>query len=119
MKPSSPSEIAERKYRPLKKELRLFYKKIKLGMERETLPALPLLSDFMALSQLMLSYPGFGNYYYDEFRRACLAFEKYCRGKDLGKAQEAFSLIGQIKHDCHQRAQQIQIISPPPISSSS
>jgi XXXCH domain-containing protein len=73
----------------------------------------------MTLSQLMLSYPGFGDDYYDEFRGACLAFAQACRGKDLGKAHEAFSLIGQIKHDCHQRAQQIQIISPPPISSSS
>ncbi len=103
MKEQSKSEIAEHKYRPLKKRLRGFYNKIKAALNRGTLPNSAILSDFMALTQIMVSYPGFGDDYYDYFRKSCLAFEKACRENDLSKAQEAFSTIMQLKHDCHHR----------------
>ncbi len=104
MKKHSRSEIAELKYRPLKKSLRVFYKKIKAALEQDTLPDPKVLHEFMALSQIMTSYPGFGDAQYDNFTGACLAFQKACKSNDLQQAQKQLSSIMQIKHNCHHRA---------------
>ncbi len=70
-------------------------------MEQGTLPDSAVLADFVALSQIMTSYPGFGDDHYDAYTKACLTFNKACRKNELREAQETFKSIMQIKHDCH------------------
>lgn len=103
MKQTNHSDIAEQKFRPLKKSLQIPYKKIKNDLEDGRLPDSTVIAEFITLSQIMISYPGFGDEYYQEYSKACLALEKACRSKDLSAAQESFSLIRQLKHDCHHR----------------
>lgn len=67
------------------------------------MPDSKIVAEFMTLAQIMTSYPGFGDEYYQDFTRACFAFEKAYRINDLTKAQESFLAITNIKKDCHHR----------------
>lgn len=97
------SDIAEQKYRPLKKRLKIPYKKIEKDMEAGKLPLARVLTEFMDLSKIMISYSGFGDERYQEYKDACLTFEKACRAGDTALAQRQFATIKKIKHECHKR----------------
>lgn len=103
MKQQTHSEIAEQKFRPLKKSLRTHYKKIQADLGQERLPDAALLSDFIALTKIMISYPGFGDEYYEDFSKACLSFKEACKQNNLSLARKSFELIMRIKHECHHR----------------
>jgi XXXCH domain-containing protein len=96
-------EIAEQKFLPLKKQLKVPYKKIQAALDQGILPDSAVLSDFIAISRTMLSDPGFGDEYYSDYMKACLAFEKSCKKNDFSEARDSFRTVEQLKHDCHYR----------------
>jgi XXXCH domain-containing protein len=97
------AELAERKYRPLKKRLKKTFKKIKGCLERNELPPHSLIDEFMAEASVMVSYPGFGDEHYQDFTEACVALKKASDAKDLGLFAERLTHISRLKKECHQR----------------
>jgi XXXCH domain-containing protein len=97
------AELAEQKYRPLKKRLKKTFKKIKGYLERNELPPRSLVDEFMAEAAIMVSYPGFGDEHYQDFTAACLALKKARDAKDLELFSERLTKISRIKKECHHR----------------
>ena len=97
------AELAENKYRPLKKRLKKTFKKIKELDKKNELPPRSLLEDFLAEAAVMVSYPGFGDVYYQDFTEACNALKKAYKTKDLALFSKRLSDISAIKKDCHNR----------------
>ena len=97
------AELAEQKYRPLKKRLKKTFKKMKGCLERNELPPRSLVDEFMAEAVVMVSYPGFGDEHYLDFTEACLALKKARDAKDLELFTEKLARISWLKKECHQR----------------
>jgi XXXCH domain-containing protein len=97
------AELAEQKYRPLKKRLKKTFKRMKGWLERYELPPRSLVDEFMAETAVMVSYPGFGDEHYQDFTAACVALKKARDAKDLELFSERLTRISWLKKECHQR----------------
>lgn len=95
------AELAEQKYRPLKKKIKKSFKKIKEWTARNELPPRSLLEDFLAEATVMISYPGFGDEHYHDFSAACLALKKAHDAKDMELFSRRLAEISRIKKQCH------------------
>lgn len=94
-------EIAEKKYRPLKRELKKVFKEISESAERGELPAAMVMDNFMAYTEIMVSYPGFGDENYQSFSAACQKLLKAFKKDDLAGFGDALQAVKDIKRDCH------------------
>ena len=72
-------------------------------MARNDLPPRSLLDDFLAEANVMISYPGFGDEHYDDFRKACNALKDAYARKDLESFAQKMGNIAIIKKECHDR----------------
>ena len=97
------AELAEQKYRPLKKRIKKTFKKMKGCLERKELPPRSLVDEFMAEATVMVAYPGFGDEHYQDFTAACLATKKARDAKDFELFSECLAKISRLKKECHQR----------------
>ena len=95
------AELAEQKYRPLKKMMKKTFKKMKDCMDRNELPSRALIEDFMAETTVMVSYPGFGDDHYQDFIEACIALKQACDTRDFELFSERLAKISRIKKACH------------------
>ena len=96
-------EIADNKYRPLKKSLKITYKAIVNQIEKGQLPSTSLITEFMAQTRAMVSYPGFGDSHYADFTQACDSLNQAFTSKDLGHFSEELKKISILKKECHHR----------------
>ena len=86
------AELAEQKYRPLKKRIKRSFKKLKESLKRNELPPRGLVDDFMAEASVMVSYPGFGDEHYQDFSDACAALRKAREVGDLDLFSEKLAI---------------------------
>ena len=97
------AELAEQKYRPLKKRMKETFKKMKRCLERKVLPPRSLVDEFIAEATVMVSYPGFGDEHYQVFTAACVALKEARDAKDLELFFKRLTEISRIKKECHGR----------------
>ena len=97
------AELAEQKYRPLKKRLKRSFKKLKERVEKNELPPRDIIENFMAEAAVMVSYPGFGDEHYQDFKEACAALRKASEAGDFALFSEKLSNISRLKKECHGR----------------
>ena len=97
------AELAEQKYRPLKKRMKKSFKKIKELVKRNELPPRSLLEDFLAEATVMVSYSGFGDEHYHDFSEACRALKEARDAKDIEKLSLKLAEVSRIKKECHDR----------------
>jgi len=97
------AELAEYKYRPLKKKIKKTFRKMLECIERNELPPRSLLDDFMAEANVMVSYPGFGDAHYQNFIEACMVLKKAYDTKDIKLFSERLAKVSRIKKECHGR----------------
>ena len=97
------AEIAELKFRPLKKALQKSYKKIRFSLQDDRLPDARVFEQFMMETVIMVSYAGFGDEYYEGFRAACLDMEKAYKKNDLDLFQAKFNRVKELRQQCHEK----------------
>ncbi len=95
-------DVAENKFRPLKKELQTVWKIIKNSVSIDQFPEQERLDVFLALSRVMVSYPGFGDQNYKAYIRVCDEMYENFVQKDLVAFQNSFLKLKEIRHDCHE-----------------
>ena len=96
-------EIADSKYRPLKKSLKKTYKSMVKQVEIGQIPARALIDEFMAQARVMVSYPGFGDSHYKDFTLACDSLYKAFNSKELAIIKQEIKKISTLKKECHHR----------------
>lgn len=96
------TDIVE-EYRPFKQHYKATFAELTSCANQGVLPAADLLSRFMAESQQLISFPGFGDLFYAEYKQACLAMEQAVKDGQLTAFQEKLAAIRALKKACHQR----------------
>ena len=97
------AELAEQKYRPLKKRMKKSFKKIREWVARNELPPRSLVDDFHAEATVMVSYSGFGDEHYEKFTAEIDALKVARDQKDLALFEKKVADIVRIKKECHER----------------
>lgn len=89
------------KYKHLKKRMRSSFKLVfKLIHEGQTPPA-EAVESFLADSDLMIAYPGYGDEYYAQYAKACAEFKAAFESGDLARMGETIDAIAHEKSRCH------------------
>ncbi|WP_415719694.1 GAK system XXXCH domain-containing protein [Maridesulfovibrio sp.] len=91
------------KYKTIKKRMKASFKVIFKSVHAGTIPPAGVVEEFMADSQLMVSYEGYGDEYYDEYMEACEKFQQACTDSDVEAAHKACDEINSITAHCHSR----------------
>ncbi len=89
------------KYSSLKKRMRDSFKTIFKAIHSGALPPEEAVSLFLADSQLMVTYEGYGDEYYEEYITACETFKKAVEDNNLEEAHKACDNLNSIKAHCH------------------
>lgn len=101
---TAPDDGQEKpRYKKLKKRMQTTYKAIGKALSESRLPDQLTVQSFLRDALIMISYPGYGDEYYELFAQACERFSQACDGRDLSAVQAAFTEIVQLKEDCHDR----------------
>lgn len=79
------------------------FKTIGACLSDNRLPDQETVQTFIRDALLMVSYPGYGDEYYESFVAACQRFSDACEHSDWNGAQVGYSEIDQLKKDCHDR----------------
>lgn len=97
------TDVAAQDYRPFKQLLKATFAELNSCGKQGVLPSPELLSRFMAESQQLVSFPGFGDPYYDDYHAACRAMAQAVRDGSPPAFQEKLAAINTIKKACHRR----------------
>lgn len=101
--PSGTSETSPPKYKSLKKRMKGQFKSIYDSLINNALPAAPLVEAFLADSERMIAYPGYGDEFYGEYDALCTAFREAFGREDLDGCKRAVQDLNRLKKECHDR----------------
>jgi XXXCH domain-containing protein len=104
---SGDLDEAEKKksYKSLKKRMKAAFKEIAESLDHNRLPEASVLEEFLANSEQMVTFQGFGEEYYVDFTAVCNKFRDAYQRKDFRAFQMHFSELDQLKEQCHKRYQ--------------
>lgn len=91
------------KYKTLKKRMEKSFKAISASLAKDALPAKDAVDSFVADSERMVSYPGFGDEYYEEYSKVCVQFNVAFENSDLTALKEKCAELAAVKKLCHDR----------------
>ena len=95
--------LAEEKYRPLKKAMKKSFVLLKESLDSGRWPPKAALEQFLAEARVMISYPGFGDQFYEDFWQGCQALLAAHEEQDLARFRECLELVRARKKECHAR----------------
>lgn len=97
------TDIAEQEYRPFKQRYKVTFMELSACANQGALPSPEALARFMAESQQLISFQGFGDPHYNEYQQACLSLEQAVHDGSLPAFQEKLATINTLKKACHRR----------------
>ena len=96
-------DIAEHEYRLFKRHMKSTFVELTHCAEQGALPSPKLLALFLSQSTELISFPGFGDPYYDDYTQACSAMKQAVEEGSTAAFQEKLTAISALKKACHQR----------------
>ena len=96
-------DIAEHEYRLFKRRMKSTFLELTHCAEQGILPSPKLLALFMSQSAELVSSPGFGDPYYDDYSQACSAMKQAVEEGSAAAFQEKLAAIRANKKACHHR----------------
>jgi XXXCH domain-containing protein len=97
------TDIAEHEYRPFKQRYKATFAELTSCVSQNSFPSPDLLLRFMAQSQQLISFQGFGDPYYSDYMQACSAMVQAVNGGSILAFQEKMEGINALKKACPQR----------------
>lgn len=95
--------LAEQKFRPLKKSMQKHFKHLEQALQIDQLPDRATVDAFLREAELMISYPGFGDDFYDAFLSACQRLSACYMNKDRDLFRQQLAAIKTLRTNCHER----------------
>ena len=89
------------KYKTVKKRMKNSFKMIFTMIHDGQVPPREAVDSFLADSERMVGYPGYGDEYYEEYSQACRAFRKAYETGEPGAMTRAVDLLATLKGRCH------------------
>jgi XXXCH domain-containing protein len=94
-------EIAKPKYKDLKKRMRTSFKMLVKMAHDGVLPPKEAVDAFLADSALMVTYPGYGDEYYESYTNACAELKAAFESGDPERMHAAVDTLVHEKSRCH------------------
>ncbi|MBG0788957.1 MAG: GAK system XXXCH domain-containing protein [Desulfovibrionaceae bacterium] len=92
---------AKPKYSSLKKRMKTSFKVIVKMIHEDRTPPAEAVESFLADSALMVTYPGYGDEYYESYMRACDGLAEAFEDGDMEKLHRAVDALIHEKTRCH------------------
>ncbi|MDD3312131.1 GAK system XXXCH domain-containing protein [Pseudodesulfovibrio sp.] len=89
------------KYKTLKKRMKTSFNVLVKTLHEGLVPPREAADAFLADAALMVTYPGYGDEYYESFSRACAAFAAACESGDVPAMHQAIDALVHEKSRCH------------------
>lgn len=89
------------KYKHLKKRMKSTFKVLVKMIHDGQVPPKEAVDVFLEDSKLMVSYPGYGDEYYDDYTKACENFQTAFESGDVAKMHETIDVLVHEKSRCH------------------
>lgn len=89
------------KYKTVKKRMDKCFKSMGDALKKGIMPEKGEVNSFIADSELMVGYPGYGDEYYDQYAKLCVQFNVACENTDLSAMQEKYAELKAMKKLCH------------------
>lgn len=89
------------RYKDLKERMGASFKVIFKMIHQGKIPPQAAVEEFLEDSKLMVSYPGYGDPYYDMYTEACEAFAKAYESGDIVELNKAVDTLVHQKGHCH------------------
>ena len=96
-------DTAEQEYQPFKQGMKSTFSDLARCGEQGILPSVELLARFMAQSEKLVSFTGFGDQYYEDYTKACAAMKQAVEAGSAAAFQEKLAALTALKKACHQR----------------
>lgn len=96
-----PAGQGRPRYSDLKKRMGNSFKVVFKMIHQGKLPPRDAVASFLADSELMVSYPGYGDPYYDIYTRACADFAEAYESGDLDRLNRTVDELVHQKGHCH------------------
>ncbi|HFQ81734.1 MAG TPA: GAK system XXXCH domain-containing protein [Desulfobacterales bacterium] len=94
--------IAEQKFRPLKHQLQKVFKELRFSILDNKPPAATQVIEFIQLTEIMISYPGFGDENYADFLAACRQLGRLTPDTPLPVWRQHLDAVAAQRSRCHQ-----------------
>lgn len=94
---------AKPSYKKLKERMKRSFKMIFRMIHDDELPPRAAVEEFLKDSALMVTYPGYGDEYYEEYSRVCSAFSEAFEAQDMDALHETVDQLQALKSHCHAR----------------
>jgi len=94
-------DIAEEKFRPVKRKMQAVWRRIRRRIEMDGVPDAADAAELHELARLMTAYPGFGDARYERFVSACGRLARKARAGDQAAAGAAYWDINRLRDRCH------------------
>ena len=88
-------------YRNLKKRMKSSFKMITSMIHSGELPPKQAMDSFLSDSELMVSYPGYGDEYYEDYTNTCNQLKAAYEVEDFIRMQEIIVELAKQKGSCH------------------
>jgi XXXCH domain-containing protein len=93
-----PGQIS---YKTLKKRMKGSFAELKRALSLNATPSAETVRRFLDDSNLMITYPGFGDEHYEPYKRCCLEFGQAVASGDLEAMRNALVAVEARKKACH------------------
>lgn len=96
-----PAVVGKPQYKDLKKRMGNSFKVIFKMIHQGQKPPQEAIDEFLADSELMVSYPGYGDPYYDIYTKACEEFKAAYEADNMDRLNKAVDELVHQKGHCH------------------
>lgn len=91
------------KYSKLKKRMKSSFNVITTNLAEGRLPPEEAVASFLADSDMMVCYPGYGDEFYLDYTKLCRTFTKAWEARDINALKTAADALEQSKRECHDK----------------
>lgn len=89
------------RYKDLKKRMRSSFNMLLKMIHDGEMPPAEAVESFLGDSELMVTYTGYGDEFYDEYTKTCESFRVAYEARDMTKMHEAIDALIHEKSRCH------------------
>ncbi|OGQ86626.1 MAG: hypothetical protein A2512_11190 [Deltaproteobacteria bacterium RIFOXYD12_FULL_56_24] len=91
------------KYKTVKKRMDKCFKSMGEALKKGIMPEKGEMAAFIADSELMVAYPGYGDEHYDQYAKLCVQLNVACENGNLVAMQEKYAELKAMKKLCHEQ----------------
>jgi XXXCH domain-containing protein len=99
----SGPDVRGESYSSLKKRMQIYFKALRDSVAKAELPSREIVAVFLADSEKMVSFDGYGDEFYPTYAALCDRLRTACDSEDMSELATVVMALDQAKKSCHER----------------